>query len=283
MNGLGSNTCIQDAFNLAWKVAYVHRGLASPSLLETYSIERQPVGHGIITRANDAFRDHSHIWDAMGTLPENVDERRAILEKLKSPTPEGKEQRTRFREAINQTSHEFHGLGAEMGQHYEGPGIYTRDEPVPYTPPGRAAQDPVLYYEPSTYPGCRLPHVWLNTTVPSKPVSTIDLAGSGQFVLFTGIGGDAWKAAAEHVRSRLNVQIKVHSIGFRQEWEDFYFDWERIRGTDESGAILVRPDRFVAWRADRVLESADACSDKLAAVMREVLGFGGTDGLKASL
>src|SRR5947209_13662549 len=51
-NGLGSNTCIQDAFNLAWKVAYVHKNLASPSLLESYNAERQPVGLGVITRAN---------------------------------------------------------------------------------------------------------------------------------------------------------------------------------------------------------------------------------------
>lgn len=49
-NGLGSNTCIQDAYNLAWKIAFVHRGLASPELLKTYSQERQPVGKSVITR-----------------------------------------------------------------------------------------------------------------------------------------------------------------------------------------------------------------------------------------
>ncbi|KAH6999322.1 FAD binding domain-containing protein [Ilyonectria destructans] len=67
-NGLGSNTCIQDAFNLAWKVAYVHRGLAPPSLLDTYSVERQPVSQSIITRSNEAFQDHYRIWEALAAL-----------------------------------------------------------------------------------------------------------------------------------------------------------------------------------------------------------------------
>jgi 2-polyprenyl-6-methoxyphenol hydroxylase-like FAD-dependent oxidoreductase len=50
MNGLGSNTCIQDAFNLGWKVAYVLKGLAGPELLKSYSVERQPVGKGVVAR-----------------------------------------------------------------------------------------------------------------------------------------------------------------------------------------------------------------------------------------
>ena len=66
-HGLGSNTCIQDAHNLAWKVAYVHKGinelessrscaaadsdsgLASPRILDSYSEERQPVGLDVVT------------------------------------------------------------------------------------------------------------------------------------------------------------------------------------------------------------------------------------------
>ncbi|KAM5354646.1 hypothetical protein ACJ41O_001293 [Fusarium nematophilum] len=273
MNGLGSNTCIQDAFNLAWKIAYVHRGLASPALLETYSDERQPVGNSVTTRANNAFRDHFQIWDALGVLPSDVETRQAIVKQLKSPTPEGEERRKRLHTAIKETSHEFHGLGVEMGQHYTGSAIYDADEATPYSPRDRAKQDPVLYYEPSTYPGRRLPHVWLNTTIPSKSVSTIDLAGKGSFVLFTGIGGDAWKVAASRVRTELKVPVKVHSVGFRQEWEDFYFDWQRVRGVEDSGAVLVRPDRFVAWRAQRVLESQESCSDKLVKVMKAVLGL----------
>ncbi|KAM6521885.1 hypothetical protein FALCPG4_011587 [Fusarium falciforme] len=274
MNGLGSNTCIQDAFNLAWKVAYVHNGWASPALLKTYSLERQPVGQSIIARANQAFRDHADIWNAIGALPsDDVEARRRILDELKSATPEGEARRKLFHAAIKNSSHEFHGLGIEMNQHYSGAGIYDADEPKPYSPTGRAAEDPVLYHEPSTYPGRRLPHVWLNTTIPSNAVSTIDLAGGGSFVLFTGIGGDAWKTAAQRVSDYLGTPLKAYSIGFHQEWEDFYFSWQEVRGVEDSGVVLVRPDRVVAWRAQKVLPSEEECVEKLCTVMRSILGL----------
>lgn len=273
MNGLGSNTCIQDAFNLAWKVAYVHRGLAPSSLLETYSMERQPVGESIVTQANQAFRDHLRAWDALGMLGADVSERRRMHGELSEVSPQGKKRRGALREAIQGTAHEFHGLGIEMGQHYSGAAIYDADEPEPFVPPGRAAEDPVLYHEPNTYPGCRLPHVWLNRAVPTTPTSTIDIAGHGNFVLFTGIGGEAWKAAASTVSADMGVPLEAHSIGFRQDWEDMYFDWERVRGVGESGAVLVRPDRFVAWRIGEVLSTPDACTARLDLVMRSVLGY----------
>jgi 2-polyprenyl-6-methoxyphenol hydroxylase-like FAD-dependent oxidoreductase len=272
MNGLGSNTCIQDAFNLAWKMAYVHRGLASPSLLDSYSIERQPVGLSIISRANQAFRDHFNVWNALGTLPEKVEDRQKVLNTLSDATPEGRKQRRAFRDAITQTSHEFHGLGIEMGQVYTGPGIYNEQEQQPYVRSGAAAKDDVLYYSPSTYPGCRVPHVWLNKATPTVPTSTIDLTGHGEFTIFTGVGGNGWKQAADAVATQLGVSINVHSIGFRQDWEDVYFDWEKVRGVDESGAILVRPDRFVAWRSQSQPDN-ETCKLNLLEVMKSILGY----------
>ncbi|CAG7939947.1 unnamed protein product [Penicillium nalgiovense] len=273
LNGLGSNTCIQDAFNLAWKLVYVHKGFASPSLLSTYSSERQPVGHSIITRANQAYRDHFHVWEALGMLPTDLSERKQILEELKSATPQGSNRRRALRAAIKHTSHEFHGLGIEMNQQYEGQGIYKADEPHLYDQSGRAGEDKVLYHEPSTYPGSRLPHVWLNKATPGEPISTIDIAGHGVFTLFTGIGGGAWKKAAGAVAEKLNIPIRACSIGFRQDWEDVHFEWESVRGVEESGAVLVRPDRFVAWRASEVLQDCEACEGKLLIVMRSILGF----------
>ena len=55
--GLGSNTCIQDAYNLAWKVAMVTKGKASPDLLETYNNERQPIGHWLVKWSNELLRN----------------------------------------------------------------------------------------------------------------------------------------------------------------------------------------------------------------------------------
>jgi 2-polyprenyl-6-methoxyphenol hydroxylase-like FAD-dependent oxidoreductase len=109
-NGLGSNTCIQDAFNLAWKIAYVMKGCASPSLLSTYSIERQPVGKSIIARANSAFREHSRIWESLGMFPVALSDRIAILDELSAPTAKGQQRRQELQKAVAGTAHEFHGL-----------------------------------------------------------------------------------------------------------------------------------------------------------------------------
>ncbi|KAF4334390.1 monooxygenase FAD-binding [Fusarium beomiforme] len=275
MNGLGSNTCVQDAYNLAWKLAYVEKGLADSSILDTYSHERQPVGTEVISRANQAFRDHFHAWDALGMLPTDVADRTRAVQELSQATPEGQDRRRALRKALETTAHEFHGLGVEMGQLYSSKAIYLADEPQPFIPGPRATENPVLYYDPSTYPGSRLPHVWLNKSIPTKPVSTIDLAGHGRFVLLTGIGGDAWKQAVDNICLEWEgLPLVAHSIGFRQDWEDFYFDWDRVRGVGESGAVLVRPDRFVAWRAQEVLESPEACAAKLRHVLRSILGYG---------
>ena len=272
-NGLGSNTCIQDAFNLAWKIAYVEAGRAGPSLLSTYGVERQPVGKSIITRANDGFREHSRVWEAIGILPDDIDTRKSILADLSSPGPTGQKRRAALQDAILNTCHEFHGLGIEMNQLYDGGAVYTADEKLPFQYEGPAATDPILYHERSTYPGRRLPHVWLNTAIPSQKVSMIDLVGKGKFTVFTGIGGDAWKVAAANVSRKVRVQIDVHSVGWRQDWEDPYYDWSRVRGVEESGAVLVRPDRFVAWRCRSVLPSVGHCEEKLEQVFRSILAL----------
>jgi hypothetical protein len=205
-------------------------------------------------------------------LPTDLSARKEILEELKSATLEGSNRRRALHTAIKHTAHEFHGLGVEMNQHYDSQGVYTDDEPSPYAPLRRMAEDSILFYEPSTYPGSRLPHSWLNKSIPGKAISTIDIAGHGSFALLSGIGGGRWKKAAETVAEILKVPIQVHYIGFRQDWEDVYFEWENLRGVEESGAVLVRPDRFVAWRAAEVLQDAEACKLKLLTVMKTILG-----------
>jgi hypothetical protein len=225
-NGLGSNTCVQDAFNLAWKIKYVSQGLASPSILETFSPERQPVGLGVITRANQGIRDHVPVWKEMGLMEETVEKRMKIFNSLKTAAPEARERRKRVNAAIEGTSHEFHGIGVEMNHRYESTAVYLDDE----TKAGREKpawpEDPVLHHRVSTYPGHRLPHAWLNKTMPLKNhSSTIDLAGHGRFSLITGIGGEKWVEAAQQVGKDLGIQIDTHTIGWGQEWVDVYRDW----------------------------------------------------------
>jgi hypothetical protein len=65
-NGLGSNTSIQDSFNLAWKLALVLRGAAGPELLDTYNAERAPIGRQVVDRANRSIAETGRIFDALG-------------------------------------------------------------------------------------------------------------------------------------------------------------------------------------------------------------------------
>ncbi|KAF4583032.1 putative 2,4-dichlorophenol 6-monooxygenase [Ophiocordyceps camponoti-floridani] len=236
MNGLGSNTCIQDAYNLAWKLALVHKGQAGHSLLETYDAERQPVGVEVVSRANQAFKDHARLWAALGVTSTEGDGARALQE-LVEVGERGERRRRELRLGVEETTAEFHGLGVEMGQRYCSEAIFDADEPEPWKAKGRAAEDPVRYYEPGTYPGSRLPHAWLNKAIPAKATSTLDVAGHGRFVLLTGVGGSAWKTEAEKVSATLGVEMEAVSIGFRQDWEDVYFEWERVRGVGRGGCV----------------------------------------------
>ncbi|KAM7201258.1 FAD binding domain containing protein [Rhypophila sp. PSN 637] len=265
--GLGSNTCIQDTYNLLWKIAYVERGLASTALLDTYSAEQQPVGRAVVKRANDAFRNEHPLIDLLGVVLTPDKANPEAVSQLASSTPSGAERRKRLRKALRR---------AEMGQLYANSmGIYTADETAPFALTGQAADDPILYHQASTYPGRRLPHVWLNKAVPERPpISTINLSGHGAFTLLTGHGGDAWKQAAQGVGKELGIEIRAYSIGFRLDWEDVYFDWADVCGVEESGVVLVRPDRFVAWRAKTVVEGGQTgCEGKLTEVMRSILGL----------
>ncbi|KAI6826123.1 hypothetical protein KC332_g8801 [Hortaea werneckii] len=266
LNGLGSNTCVQDAFNLAWKLAYIEQGHAKPELLDSYSQERQPIGAGVIQRANQGLRDHVHVWEALGVLPDDVEERKRQHAELSAPTPAGRERRKNLQDAVKYTEHEFGGIGIEMNQRYDSGAVYFGDEATAQQAP---PSDPVLQYQLSTYPGSRLPHAWLNKRSPAKaPISTIDLAGHGSFCLLTGIGGDAWKEAVEEARSTLSVPINAYSVGWKQDWEDVYGDWARRREIEEDGCVLLRPDRTVCWRS---MGMRHDCKEALLKVVDSVL------------
>ena len=239
-------------------------GKASTKLLDSYSSERQPVGESVITRANQGLRDHVPVWEAFGMMDPSLEVRRKHFAELSEATPEGIARREKLQAAIQGTSHEFHGVGIEMNQRYESDAIFLDDEaPRPPLP-----SDPVIEHEITTYPGSRLPHAWLNTRLPGKQFSTIDLAGHGSFCLLTGIGGAKWKDAAKIVAEKLDIKINTYSIGWGQDYEDVYSDWARRREIAESGCVLVRPDRFVAWRAKAVIVNPE---EKLLTVLKAVL------------
>lgn len=108
-----------------------------------------------------------------------------------------------------------------------------------------AVDDPVTEYAPAARPGSRAPHVWLRRG--NEQISTIDLFGA-RFVLLAGRDGDAWKRAAEGI-SPSWPPLVAFTIGENGDLGDPEDSWHSAYGVDADGAVLVRPDGYVAWRS----------------------------------
>ncbi len=261
-NGLGSNTCVQDAFNLAWKLAYVLKGWAAPSLLDTYNEERQPVGRQIVARANQSMGQNHQIWDLLGAGMVSAPADGDHLEVF--DTPQG---RAALRAAVNQSHYEYHAHGVEMNRAYVSSAVVPDGSDLVYE------RDPELFYQPSGRPGACLPHVWLGQRHPSPKLSTLDVAGKQRFTLLIGPGGEAWRKAAAQVAQRTGVYIEVAGIGPFLDYEDLYGRWGETAGVDEGGCVLVRPDLYIAWRSASM---QDDPTTALHGVMNTLLGLGPT-------
>ncbi|MCX7645929.1 MAG: FAD-dependent monooxygenase [Rhodobacteraceae bacterium] len=243
-NGLGSNTSIQDGFNLAWKLAAVVKGQAGLGLLDSYTAERAPVAKQIVTRANQSIAEFGPIFEALG-MDGGVDHekiRRSMAARADSGEA-AERQREAIRKAIEFKKYEFDCHGVEMNQRYRSGAVVTDGQPEP-----AFAKDPELHAQFTTWPGARLPHVWVFDRQ-GRQHSTLDLCGRGQFTLLTGIGGEGWVEAAASVGAELGLPIRTHVIGPRRDWEDYVGDWARASEIRDSGCLLVRPDHHVAWRA----------------------------------
>lgn len=262
-NGLGSNTSIQDGYNLAWKLAAVVKGQATPKLLDSYSAERAPIARQIVTRANRSIAEFGPIFEALG-MDGGVDHdkiQRNMAARCDA-TPAAEAQREALRKAIEFKKYEFDCHGVEMNQRYASGAVVVAGQPP--VPNG----DMELHYQPTTYPGARIPHVWVYDRTGGKH-STLDLTGKGQFTLITGIGGEAWSAAADALSARLGLPIRVVKIGPRCAIEDHGGDWARAREIRDAGCLLVRPDQHVAWRSEGL--TADPQAD-LGRVLSTILG-----------
>lgn len=246
-NGLGSNTSIQDGFNLAWKLALVLKGLAGPKLLDSYSVERAPVAKQIVTRANQSIEEFGPIFKALGLL-DSIDpvKMQENMDARCDDTAAAEAQREAIRKAIAFKVYEFDAHGVDMNQRYHSDAVVTDGElEPPY------ARDRELHYHPTTWPGAKLPHVWVYGS-DGRKVSTLDLAGKGRFAIFTGIGGEGWIKAARTVGKELGLDIAGFVIGPRQDFEDYAGDWANTREVRDSGIVLVRPDQHVAWRREAI-------------------------------
>ncbi|KAF5598243.1 phenol 2-monooxygenase [Fusarium pseudocircinatum] len=262
--GLGSNTCIQDAYNLAWKVAYVAKGWAGPGLLSSYSQERQPVGADLVRESNNQIRKNAELFRVFGMMAPSVEGMKQV-DQLLHPTPEGSTRRADLHATLEAKKQEFESLGLAYNHFYVSKAVYLDDE---LSPRPELQGDPVVEVQISTYPGSRLPHAWIDKPNRLDMISTLDLAGKGSFCLLVGVDGSAWRSAAEAVMAAIGIPINVFGIGPGQEYIDVYRRWYEKRGVGDSGCVLVRPDRFVAWRS---VGKPVNCEQKLGEVLRSIL------------
>ncbi len=262
-NGLGSNTSIQDAYNLAWKLAAVLKEQAGAALLDTYSQERAPVAKQIVTRANQSIGEFGPIFEALGmTGGTDIELIKANMDARCDSTPEAEAQREALNAAIAFKKYEFDAHGVEMNQRYKSSAAVTDGQIEP-----DFTLDSDLHYQPTTWPGARIPHAWLFDAEGGK-YSTLDLAGGGAFTLFTGLGGKAWAEAAQGVANDLGITLHAHIIGPRQQYVDHTGDWSRANEIGDSGCIITRPDQHVCWRTDAM---ADDPSAELTRVLTAIL------------
>ena len=257
---LGSNTCVQDGFNLGWKLALVVQGKAHPSLLDSFNAERQPIAQQIVQRANTSMWQANGLADYLGACLFNVYSKDEVDTKL--ATAEG---RQGYEQQLLDTRYNGEGHGVELTRNYRSGAVVEDGSPEP-----EVTQDPELYYQPSTRPGSALPHSWLVTRKPGPLVSTQDLAGKSKFHIFTSHGGEAWRAAARHVSETTGLEIGVTQIGIGLDYEDPYLDWKKVRGTEDNGCVLVRPDLIIGWRCAELPSNPEQL---LSQVMNSILGW----------
>ncbi|EGX58939.1 polyketide hydroxylase [Streptomyces zinciresistens K42] len=132
------------------------------------------------------------------------------------------------------------------------------------------AQRPVVpdSFQLGGEPGSRAPHMWVLRE--GERISTLDLY-ERSFVLLAGSGGQKWRTAVEKAGANLGVPVAAYLVGTGPDHDlvpEPDADWAELHGTAEDGAVLVRPDGFVAWRADAAMPDTDRV---LTAVLQSVL------------
>jgi putative polyketide hydroxylase len=215
----GSNTGIQDAHNLAWKLAAVLGGWAGDGLLDTYDAERRPVAEATSARAAVRSAEHSH----PGFTP---------------PAGSG-------------------GGGPQRGILNVALGYRYPNGAVVGTDPGTAVVPEKL--DLSGEPGSRAPHLWVRHR--GERVSTLDLY-EGSLVLLSDAGEPGgWHESATGLAERMSLPLVSYRVGPGPDAElapEDGADWRERHGTEPGGAVLVRPDGFVAWRSRGPVPDAES-------------------------
>jgi 2,4-dichlorophenol 6-monooxygenase len=261
--GLGLNSAIHDAHNLCWKLAAVLAGHADPALLASYEAERRPVDARNVERSLQNGMNHALIGQAIGF--DGDASAAANLEALRRALGDASDQvadRRRVLAAIATQSMEFREHHVEYGQTYDSAAIVGDGTPAP--PP----LDDVHLYVPSTRPGSPLPHAEVDDQDGGRH-AMMRLVRPGEFLLIAGEDGAPWCDAARQLAASARLPLRAIRIGhLKGEYRDPRCTWLRHRGIGRRGAMLVRPDRFVAWRS---LDAASDATGELRSALARIL------------
>jgi 2-polyprenyl-6-methoxyphenol hydroxylase-like FAD-dependent oxidoreductase len=217
--GFGMNTGMDDASNLAWKLAALVQGWGGPNLLRSYELERRPVAE----RNTIAARELNKHLIAMPAPAE-----------MEEDTPAGAAARREVSAHLATMGEEFASIGVQLGARCEGSPIIVSDGAVP--PP----DDPHVYV-PTSIPGGRAPHLWL-----ADRSSLYDHFGAG-FTLLRFARSNADVGPIANAAKSRGMPLKTVEVDL-DVGRDLY-------GCD---LALIRPDHYVAWRGNRAPDDADA-------------------------
>ncbi len=222
--GLGLNTGAGDAQNLAWKLAAVIKGEASPDLLDTYQSERQPIAR---INSEQSLTNAAKIFDLYAVLhgldPENVAGHYAAA----SADPSAVEG---LPEAVEAQRPHFDSFNLQIGYRYVSDGL---KDAAPLPP---ASDIETSDFQPDWQVGGHVPHSWIGQAGTRK--SVYDLLSATGFTLLTGP-----QANGAFATSGSDIHVQSHPGD-----ADAGFDWCAQTDLPATGAVLVRPDGHIAAR-----------------------------------
>lgn len=263
----GSNTGIQDAHNLAWKLAAVLEGWAGEPLLDTYDAERRPVAEATSARAAHRSVEHSHPGFAppagMGAAG-GPDGAPGGGGPGASGAPGGAARGGPGGAPAGGGPAGAPGgpqrgiLNVALGYRYPQGAVVGADPATPVVPEG---------LDLTGAPGSRAPHLWLRRG--EERLSTLDLYEDSLVLLSDAAQPTGWHEAATEVAAALRVPLKPYRVGGTPGADlvpdDEETDWARAHGVTRGGAVLIRPDGFVAWRSPGPAPDPEA-------MLRQVVG-----------
>ena len=215
--GLGMNTGVGDAVDLGWKLAGTLRGWGGPGLLDSYETERRQIG----------LRNVGASGNAMGG---RLGWRQAWQPNVRERTPEGEATRRRIAEIANVEQRKTNEiLGIELGYRYI-------DSPLICQEPGEGPDPNNPKYVPTTWPGARLPHVWLGEGTPIH-----DLMGRGYTLLCLNRAHDPRPLQAAFAARGAPLQVLA-------------LDDANARAVYGYDLLLMRPDLHIVWRGQAMPE-----------------------------